>query len=109
VKGQFLQIHSSSGKIINANFTLPDINIAESGQYEISYYILMICNQPGCDSSGDSIEFYIDSQSSEFPSAVYTSNNEPQQRWLKKTTILMLDPGKLKVKRLIYLLNIKIS
>jgi hypothetical protein len=78
-------------------FEFSSIKIEESGNYEVSYYVLMLCNQNGCNEAQDSIEVSIKIGDDNSQFKYDYSNIEMQKKWLKQTQKLSLIQGELKV------------
>lgn len=70
----------------------------ESGDYEISFYVLMLCNETGCSDAQDSIEISVDYGQDVLRAKYDYENIGIQKKWNKQTFPLTLNEGELKVK-----------
>lgn len=59
-KGRFLWGRVNAvGDVYFGRFTLPTIDLSQSGWYEVVYWVAFSCEGTGCTSSGDSIRVTI--------------------------------------------------
>ena len=87
IKGRYFYSKSQSIGSNNflANLTFPLITLNEQGEHLLTFYALVYCNQPGCDTTGDKIIVDISDRKQLISSDNFDAISFEKQRiWLKK-------------------------
>ena len=85
-KGRYLWGRTSNGgDPFFGRLTISSIDLEQPGTYEMTYHVVMFCDNAACSSAGDSLKVIVNEKAENIVETVDYSNIVNQRRWEKRS------------------------